>query len=323
MLDEFVWGRVSRISPEAPVPVVWVQSESMMPGGAANVANNIRALGGQVQIAGVVGADPWGQQLTSALVAGQIGTASVLRDPARRTTVKTRVIAHHQQVVRVDREQLSPFGEAVMKRLIAAVRTQLKAVDAIIIEDYGKGVITRRFLEEVLPLARSFRKIVTVDPKEEHIELYQHVTAITPNRAEAGQAIGRRLETEEAVLEAGEELLRRLQSEAVLITLGEDGMRLFEQGGRRTRIPTVAQEVFDVVGAGDTVIAIFTLALASGASMSEAAVLANHAAGIVVGKLGVAVVTPQELSSRLDRRPGRRVPSGAAASRLKAVRSLT
>jgi len=305
MLDEFVWGKVSRISPEAPVPVVWVQSESVMPGGAANVANNIRALGGQVQIAGVVGQDRWSDVLLQELAKRQIDTAGVLREPSCPTTVKTRVIAHHQQVVRVDREHKGPLPSSVINRLVAFVRKQLAEVDVIIIEDYGKGVITRPFLEAVIPLARANQKLITVDPKEEHFDLYQHVSAITPNRAEAGAALGRELETEAHIDEAARELLRKLRCEAVLMTLGEDGMCLFEQGGRRTRIPTVAQEVFDVAGAGDTVIGTFTLALASGASMPEAAVLANIAAGIVVGKLGVAVATPEEIFSQLDQKPGR------------------
>ncbi len=299
MLDEFVWGRVNRISPEAPVPVVWIQSESLMPGGASNVANNIRALGGHVQLAGAVGTDRWGTQLLDELEKRQIGTTAILRSASRPTTVKTRVIAHHQQVVRVDREQKGALDVTLMARLIDAVRKQLDVVDAVIIEDYAKGVITRAMLEAIVPLARQKRKIITVDPKEEHFDLYRGVTALTPNRAEAGAAVDRELETEEAVIEAGEQLLRQLRSDGILITMGEDGMCLFEPGGQRTRIPTVAQEVFDVAGAGDTVIATFTLALASGATMSEAAMLANYAAGIVVGKLGVAVTTPEELLSRL------------------------
>ena len=302
MLDEFVWGRVSRISPEAPVPVVWVQSESVMPGGAANVANNIRALGGQVQMVGAVGSDRWGTVLLEELAARKIATTGILQD-ARPTTVKTRVIAHHQQVVRVDREEQGPLSASLMSRLVATIRKHLPSADAVIIEDYGKGVITRELLEAVIPMARSHRTLITVDPKEEHLDLYRQVTAITPNRAEAGGMVDRELETEADVLTAGEELLRTLRCDAVLMTLGEEGMCLFEQAGRRTRIPTVAQEVFDVAGAGDTVIGTFTLALAGGASMPEAAVLANHAAGIVVGKLGVAVATPEELLARLDRKP--------------------
>ena len=303
MLDEFVWGKVSRISPEAPVPIVWVQSESLMPGGAANVAHNVRVLGGVVELVGVIGSDAWGTALSAELLKRQIGTVGLLKEPSRRTTVKTRVIAHHQQVVRVDREQTESLSASVRLRLVDLVRKQLESVDAVIIEDYGKGVMTREFLEDIIPLARAKRKLITVDPKEERFELYHGVTAITPNRLEAGEALGRHVDTEEALITGGQELLQRLRCEGVLITLGEDGMCLFERGGRRTRIPTVAQEVFDVAGAGDTVIGAFTLALASGASMTEAAVIANQAAGIVVGKLGVAVATPDELLARMDRKP--------------------
>ena len=301
MLDEFVWGKVSRISPEAPVPVVWVQSESFMPGGAANVANNLRALGGQVAVVGVVGEDRWGSLLLSELRNRKINTEGVLK-VSRPTTVKTRVIAHHQQVVRVDREQREPLPAAAVGRLIKMMSDHVKRVDAIVIEDYGKGVMTRALLEALIPLARQHRKIITVDPKQEHFELYQRVTALTPNRVEAGEAVGRELESDTDVQRAAQEILHRLHCEAVLVTLGEDGMWLFERNGRQVRIPTVAQEVFDVAGAGDTVIATFTLALASGASMEQAARMANQAAGIVVGKLGVAVVTPEELSAKLQSR---------------------
>jgi len=310
MLDEFVWGKVHRISPEAPVPVVWVQSDSLMPGGASNVANNIRALGGQVAMAGVVGTDRWGALLLDELSSRKIDTSAVIRSSSRPTTVKTRVIAHHQQVVRVDREHTAPIEPALMDRLISQVREQVSRVDAVIIEDYGKGVISRKLLEEVIPLARARRRVITVDPKEDHFDLYHNVTALTPNRAEAGGALGRELDSEDAVIAGGEELLRRLHSEALLITMGEDGMCLFEKTGRRTRIPTVAQEVFDVAGAGDTVIGTFTLALASGAPMPEAAILANYAAGIVVGKVGVAVTTPDELLARLNHAPARRWAHG-------------
>ncbi|MBI1992625.1 MAG: D-glycero-beta-D-manno-heptose-7-phosphate kinase [Candidatus Omnitrophica bacterium] len=269
ILDEFVWGQVSRISPEAPVPVVWVQSESVMPGGAANVANNIRALGGQVALAGIVGEDRWGSALLADLAARKIDTSGVLKSP-RPTTVKTRVIAHHQQVVRVDREQRAPLPIALVERLIKAIEERIEQVDALIIEDYGKGVITRALLEAVIPLARSRRKIVTVDPKEEHFELYRGVTALTPNRMEVGEAVGRELESDADVRQAGAEILRRLECDALLITLG---------------------------------------ALASGATMEQAARMANYAAGIVVGKVGVAVATPDELRAKLS---GTRAPSRAA-----------
>ena len=239
MLDEFVWGKVTRISPEAPVPVVWVQSESLMPGGAANVANNIRALGGQVAIAGVIGEDLWGRRLIAELTRRGVRNQCVLRT-ARPTTVKTRVIAHHQQVVRVDREQREPLPGRDVERLLDAVAREIRQVDAVIIEDYDKGVISEQLLETVIPLARKQRKLITVDPKEDHFDLYRQVTALTPNRAEAGGAVGRELESDTAVERAGLEILRRLECEGVLITLGEDGMWLFERTGHQVRIPTVA-----------------------------------------------------------------------------------
>jgi len=277
-----------------------------MPGGAANVANNLRALGGLVEIAGIVGTDRWGRMLLDDLTRRRVGISAVLREASRPTTVKTRVIAHHQQVVRVDREQAGAPPAPMLSRLIDGIRARLKSVDAVIIEDYGKGVVNRQVLEAVIPMARAQGKIITVDPKIEHFELYEGVTAMTPNRAEAGSAVGRELDTEAAMVEAGADLLNRLRCEGVLMTLGEDGMCLFERSGQRTRIPTVAQEVFDVAGAGDTVIATFTLALAGGASMPEAAVIANHAAGIVVGKLGVAVTSQQELLARFNGRAASR-----------------
>jgi D-beta-D-heptose 7-phosphate kinase/D-beta-D-heptose 1-phosphate adenosyltransferase len=254
-----------------------------------------------VTAVGVVGEDRWGEVLLSELASREIETGDVLKTQ-RPTTVKTRVIAHHQQVVRVDREQREPLSAGIIKQLIEAVARRLPAVDAVVLEDYGKGVITRQLLESVVPLARKHRKMITVDPKEEHFDLYRGVSALTPNRVEAGEAVGRELESDADVHRAGGEILRRLECEGLLITLGEDGMWLFERSGHQVRIPTVAQEVFDVAGAGDTVIGAFTLALASGATMEQAARIANHAAGIVVGKLGVAVVTPQELSARLTSR---------------------
>ena len=300
ILDEFIWGKVSRISPEAPVPVVEVGSQSAMPGGAANVAHNIHALGGQVFVAGVIGRDHAGERLLAALVEREMHVEGVLVDPARPTTIKTRVIAHHQQVVRVDRETQAPLSRRFSGALLDAVRAQVPLVDAVIIEDYGKGVVTRQLLQHVVPLARRHQAAILVDPKEEHLDLYRGVTAITPNRSEAGHAVGRVLKDDAAVDAAAKELLRRLRCDAVLVTLGEDGMLLLERGGRRTRVPTVAQEVFDVAGAGDTVIATFALALAAGLPMPEAAMLANYAAGIVVGKVGTAVATPTELLARVN-----------------------
>ena len=299
ILDEFLWGDVSRISPEAPVPVVWVRSESFMPGGAANVANNIHALGGEVYLAGVIGMDERGKILTEELRKKRIEVKGVIVDGERPTTLKTRVIAHHQQVVRIDKEKMDCLSSDVIDQIIDYVKEIIKGIDAIIIEDYGKGVVTPRLLQGVLRLARRYKKIVTVDPKEEHFHYYKGVTAVTPNCHEAARAAGVNIKDGDNVVKIGKVLLNKLKCKAILITLGEHGMHLFEEKGRVTSIPTLAQDVFDVSGAGDTVIGAFTLALASGADMKRAARISNLAAGIVVGKVGTAAVTQKELLSRL------------------------
>ena len=299
ILDEFLWGDVSRISPEAPVPVVWVRSESFMPGGAANVANNIRALGAKVYLAGVVGNDGRGRILTDELKNKGMDVEGIVIDGERPTTLKTRVIAHHQQVVRIDKEKMAGLDSGLIDRIIDYVKEIINRIDAIIIEDYGKGVITPRLLQEVLRLAKRHNKIVTVDPKEEHFHYYKGVTAITPNHHEAAQAAGIKAKDGDSMVRIGKMLLNKLKCEAVLVTLGENGMQLFEKKGRITHIPTVAQDVFDVSGAGDTVIGTFTLSLAAGSPMIDAARISNFAAGIVVGKVGIAVVTQEELLERI------------------------
>jgi D-glycero-beta-D-manno-heptose-7-phosphate kinase len=295
ILDEFLWGDVSRISPEAPVPVVWVKSESFMPGGAANVVNNIRALGGKTYICGVVGKDERGKILTEELRKKGVDVGGIFVDGDRMTTLKTRVVAHHQQVVRIDKEKMEGLAGGITARMVEYVKRIINDIDAIIIEDYGKGVISAGLLEGVMKLAKRHKKIVTVDPKEENFHYYKGVTAITPNHHEAAKAAGVKVNDDGGILAAGKALLNRLKCESVLVTLGENGMQLFEKQGRITRIPTVAQEVYDVSGAGDTVIGTFTLALAAGAAMPEAAYIANFAAGIVVGKVGIATVTPEEI----------------------------
>jgi len=304
MLDEFIWGDVSRISPEAPVPVVLVERESAMPGGAANVAYNISSLGGQTLVSGVIADDRAGMVLTKSLAGNKVDTRGIISDPQRPTTVKTRIVARHQQVVRVDREVSVGLAPAIFKRIIDFVRQECATLDAIIIEDYGKGVIVPALLRELVPLARKRNIIVTVDPKEAHFSCYRGVTCITPNQHEAGRAAGIKIVDAATLLAAGRKLLKQLGSDAVLITRGEHGMCLFERDGRITHIPTVAREVFDVSGAGDTVIAAFTLALASGARFQEAAYLSNYAAGVVVGKVGVVACTYDELRDCL-KQPGR------------------
>jgi len=299
ILDEFVWGEVSRISPEAPVPVVWVKSESFMPGGAANVANNIASLGAKAYMAGVVGSDERAGILKEGLIEKGINIDGIITDDGRPTTLKTRVVANHQQVVRIDREKIEGISAGVLDNIISYIKGIIDDMDAIIIEDYGKGVISARLLKEILTAAKKKKKIITVDPKEEHFSYYRGVTAITPNHHEAAQAIGMKVRDSQSVLKIGKALLKKLDCEGVLITLGENGMQLFQKSGAVTHIPTVAQEVFDVSGAGDTVISAFTLALALGVDMKDAAYISNIAAGIVVGKVGIAVITQKELIERL------------------------
>ena len=295
ILDEFIWGNVSRISPQAPVPVVWVDSENFMPGGASNVANNIRSLGGEVYLAGVVGDDSRAEVLQSLLRKKGVHTEGIFVDKNRPTTQKTRVIAHHQQVVRIDREQLKPIPDSVIQEMIGYIHDNLRLLDAIIIEDYGKGVVVPRLVQAIVKMAKKSGKIIGVDPKETHFSYYRGVTTLTPNHHEAAAAVGFKLKDDATLQRAGHEMLKRLRCKSVIITLGENGMAIFEEGKKMVKIPTQAQEVFDVSGAGDTVISALTLALAGGASVLEAAHLSNCAAGIVVGKVGVAVTTQEEL----------------------------
>ncbi len=298
ILDEFVWGTVERISPEAPVPVVNVTKESFVPGGALNVANNIRTLGGVVCPCGLVGRDLRGRMLVKAMRKEGIDTSGAIYDDTRPTTLKTRVVAHSQQVVRFDREDSRDLTRDYLKKAMVFIERTLPKADAVIIEDYGKGMITPELLTHVLRAAKKLDKPVLVDPKEKHFSYYRGVTAITPNRKEAFSACGALEDGRVPSLqEVGKKLLKQFACQAVLITLGEEGMILFEKDGAVTKIPTAAQEVYDVSGAGDTVIAVFAMALAARATMKEAAILANLAAGIVVGKLGTATVSPQELKT--------------------------
>lgn len=310
ILDEYIYGSVERISPEAPVPVLWAKRRSFVPGGAANVAANIRSLDADACLLGIIGKDKNAEVFLSQIKKQGLSAKGIFVEPKRHTTVKTRIIAGHQQVVRVDWEHTEPLSQELNRKMLNFVEKNIRDFDAIIIEDYGKGVVNRQLLEEIILLAHRRKKIITVDPKEEHFDCYHRVSAITPNRKELENAIrylkikdaGNRLPinsdklfTDKDVDVAGMGVLKYLQLNSLLVTLGEQGMRLFEKSGRITHIATVAQEVFDVSGAGDTVIACFTLALSSGASNIEAARLANFAAGIVVGKLGTAVTNRKEL----------------------------
>ncbi|MFH1836739.1 MAG: D-glycero-beta-D-manno-heptose-7-phosphate kinase [Candidatus Omnitrophota bacterium] len=305
LLDQFIWGEVSRISPEAPVPVVWVKNEGFMPGGACNVANNIAKLGGEVSLVGIVGEDEKADILKKQLEKDNISTEGIISDKNRPTILKTRVIAHHQQVVRIDREDIEQISNKYLSKIQDYLKTQIKHTDGLIIEDYGKGLITPSLLRMVVKEAKKYGKIIAVDPKENHFSYYKGVNVITPNHHEAAKAVGFQINSRETLHRAGEKLLKKLKANVILITLGENGMMVFEKGRSPKKIPTLAQEVFDVSGAGDTVVAVYTLCAASKASPMLAAHIANCAAGIVVGKVGIAVVGEKELLDRLKREAGR------------------
>ena len=299
ILDQYIWGGVNGISPEAPIPVVEVIRESVSLGGASNVANNVHALGAQVMLCGVVGEESYGEMLLHHLNEKQISTKGVVLDPNRPTTRKTRIVAHKQQVVRVDRENAGPIGKGIMEKLKDRILDVLPQVDAVVLEDYGKGVIQEQLLQEILPVAKKAGKIVTVDPKDSFFEQYRGITAMTPNRVEAEKVAEIQISDTQSLHEAGNRLRERLQCEAVLITLGEQGMCLVEKGKPPFDIPARAREVFDVSGAGDTVIAVFTMALIAGASFQQAAMLSNIAGSLVVEKLGTATVSREEMKKRL------------------------
>jgi len=305
ILDEFIWGKADRISPEAPVPVVWAQSQSFMPGGASNVANNMASLGAHVSLCGVVGDDKNGNILMNKLRESGIDCTGVVVDTLRPTTVKTRIIAAHQQMVRVDWEHIAPLSKEDINKVTELIRQKLDDIDALVIEDYGKGMISPHLLKSIVSLARKHKKIITVDPKVEHFSYYRGVTAMTPNEKEASAGSGIKITSDADVDRAGWRLLKKLNCGAVVVTLGDKGMKVFEEKRSVFHIPTVAQEVFDVSGAGDTVISVFTLALSCGLPIREAAELSNIAAGIVVGKVGVAVVTKEEVLDGFNRFKGR------------------
>jgi D-beta-D-heptose 7-phosphate kinase/D-beta-D-heptose 1-phosphate adenosyltransferase len=297
MLDRYVWGLVSRVSPEAPVPVVDIREETSRLGGAANVANNVVALGASCELVGVVGEDAAGSDLEDQAREVSIDVGGLIRDPGRPTTVKTRVIAHNQQVVRTDLEAKSEIGGDVERRLFDTVMSGLERCDGVVISDYGKGVITKGLLESLIPRTRSQEKAISVDPKETHFMNYRRVSLITPNQYEAGGAMGTRIHDEQSLLDVGWRIVHELETDALLVTRGADGMSLFQSDGKYSHFPTVARKVYDVTGAGDTVICAFTLALCAGADMDEAAHIANHAAGLVIRDLGTATVTPEALTA--------------------------
>ena len=299
IMDEFLWGRVERISPEAPVPVVQVEEESLVLGGAGNVVNNIISLGGQALLCGVIGNDAMGRELVHMLEKMNSPSHGLVVEDRRPTTIKTRVVAHSQQVVRVDREESEPVTEASIERIITTVKEQTGSIDAIVVSDYGKGVVTRSLMDGLRSLGQDGQPILAVDPTVRNLALYKDVTLITPNNYEAQRMSGIQIEDDQSLRRAGAHLLEELGCQTVLITQGDKGMTLIEGNGETTQIPTVARKVFDVSGAGDTVIATFTLALAAGLTPSEAALLSNLAAGIVVGEVGTAAVAASRLKEIL------------------------
>src|SRR5690349_528318 len=294
MLDEFVWGDVTRISPEAPVPVVDVRRESMHLGGAANVLANLVALGARGSVVGVVGNDAAGRRLQAGLSELGVQDQYLLVDESRPSTTKTRIIAHNQLVVRADRESRSPVTGKLEEKILSCLKGALKQADAFVVSDYDKGVVTPRILREILPVA--YEQVpVLIDPKLRNFNSYRPATLVTPNHLEALRMSDTEDHSDDGSHQAAKVIREKLGCDAVLITRGDRGMMLLEGSGEPVYVETAAREVYDVTGAGDTVIAALASALATGATMVEAASFANHAAGIVVGKVGTATATAEEL----------------------------
>jgi len=318
MLDRYIWGQVHRISPEAPVQVLDVHRETDTLGGAGNVANNLQALGAEVSVVGVLGGDNTGDRILSLLKSLDADVSGLVRDASRISTRKTRIIAAHQQVLRMDKEVRSPVPPDIESAVLERIEAQESRFDAVVVSDYGKGVLTESVLSMLMRLARTQGKPVVVDPKGTRYERYAGAALITPNRREASQAAGEDLSDGESLKRAAEVLQRQSAGAAILVTLGPEGMALFEPGMESVWIPASAREVFDVSGAGDTVVSLMGLGLASRYSLEVSAEAANAGAGVVVGKLGTAVVTPGELRESLLRTPEpihRKVRDAAALQR--------
>ncbi len=308
MLDEYIWGTVRRISPEAPVPVVAVTRDTRALGGAANVAVNVAALGAKAVMAGLVGDDPAGRETVRLLRRWRIDSAAVVHDGGRPTTVKTRVIAHSQQVVRVDREKMDPPADKAREILHRKILAAIPGVDGVVLSDYRKGVLSKELVADVVAAARKRGIFVAVDPKRSDFSFYRGATLITPTRGEAEAALGGKdISGDIEIRKAGRDLLRASRADAILITRGEEGMSLVERGRPATfNIPAQARQVFDVTGAGDTVIGTMAVAVAAGASLRDAALLANVAAGVVVGEVGTVPITAEKLDRALRLRESER-----------------
>ncbi|MFN3550635.1 MAG: D-glycero-beta-D-manno-heptose-7-phosphate kinase [Endomicrobiia bacterium] len=296
MLDKYIWGNVERISPEAPVPVVEVIKETQNLGGCGNVAHNITSVGGNCYIVTLVGNDVYSEELKLMLKQKNVNINGIFVDNIRPTTVKTRIIAHNQQVIRVDKESRVQITPQIFEKIKSYIEEIKDKIDAILISDYGKGVITKGLLAYLINVAKKLNIPITVDPKIEHFMEYKKVTILTPNLNEAtlGMRLTKKPQTEQEIYELGKKILKKLSPQALVITRGPDGMTLFEKE-KIYHIPTRAKEVYDVTGAGDTVIAILTLCLATGADFVSSCEISNFAAGIVVGKVGTATVTKEEL----------------------------
>ncbi len=299
ILDEYIWGDVERICPEAPVPVVNITSRSFVLGGAANVVDNVRSLGGRGSLCGVVGGDEAGQKILHLLKSSGINMDGVALESKRPTTQKSRVIARKQQVVRFDLEETKDIDCESQEKIFSFLQSHVNFCDAIIISDYAKGVVTHNFLQEIVSLCRKHGKMIIADPKRQDFLFYKGVTMLTPNKKEAWE-FAKKCDVPPELEKVGSFIMEKMKSEKLVITLGEEGIAIFDKEKGIQKIPTVARQVFEVSGAGDAVISSLTLALTSGATLEEAALIANHAAGVVVGKVGTATVTPTELKESLS-----------------------
>ena len=299
MLDEYLWGKVDRISPEAPVQVVSIKKEDYTMGGAGNVVNNIVSLGAKVSAVGVIGSSKNGQILLNKFKALGVDTTGIVQEPGRTTTKKTRIIASHQHVLRIDRETDKAISDPTLEKITRFIEDKIAHVDVVLISDYGKGLITKDLLSRVISSAQKHKKVTIADPKGLDFSKYSGVSLLTPNKKEAALASGVEIVDESTLVKAGDKILQTVGLDKLLITCGKDGMVLFDQNEEPCKVRTKARQVYDVSGAGDTVLSVFGLAIASGASFKDAMSIANTAAGIVVGKVGTATILRQELTTAL------------------------
>ncbi len=324
ILDKYIWGKTSRISPEAPVQVVEVERDEVRLGGAGNVVNNLLSLGCQVSVASVIGADDDGQKLFSLLMRDGIDSRGILQTPQRTTSRKTRVLASHQQMLRIDRESTESIPDTEQRELLTAVESQLEEVGAVVLSDYAKGVLSPELLQQIIAACRKRQVPVIVDPKGSDFSRYRGASLLTPNRREAEAATGTEICDLQTLLHAGNRLLQELELDALIVTRSEEGMSLFRKESAAVHLPTEAREVFDVSGAGDTVVAALAAAMAAEVAIEDAAKLANLAAGIVVGKLGTSTVSPDEIlaaaTRNIDRHDNKILPRKELACLLEPLR---